>query len=376
MSKFNPDQSLTSMDWLTHVNVGKTPEDDGKPQYSYATLISFAINSHPDKRMTLAEIYDWIQDNYTYFKSSDKGWKNSVRHNLSLSKMFKKVQRESTDPGKGCFWAMNDDYDPDSDDSKTSTKKRKKEKGGGEPKAKSAAQTTKSGAKTSVSSSTSVQSQASHASVGAASVSASGNLLAPSALGGVSSMPPIPPLGPVGVAGQPPLPSTELNFDDILGSDIPLGVFDDGLLGSRNAAAFQDLNASYKSLAQGTDFGAPQTLSYEAMEGVLQDLESRPQLQASVDPKTYQDTMSLFKSVQQDNAAGLSWTKSPHFSHLAQSFGTMLQASGADFLASIDWKSLGTAVSELTLYRYHRPNMPRTQTSRVLHPSLLCSSVT
>eukprot|EP00049_Salpingoeca_infusionum_P004255 m.76241 g.76241 ORF g.76241 m.76241 type:complete len:84 (+) comp12482_c0_seq4:1304-1555(+) len=53
--------------------------------------------------------------------------------------------------------------------------------------------------------------------------------------------------------------------------------------------------------------------------------------------------MSLFKSVQQDNAAGLSWTKSPHFSHLAQSFGTMLQASGADFLASIDWKSLGTA---------------------------------
>lgn len=51
--------------------------DDGKPPYSYATLITFAINSAKgaEKKMTLAEIYEWIQQNYPYFQTADKGWK-------------------------------------------------------------------------------------------------------------------------------------------------------------------------------------------------------------------------------------------------------------------------------------------------------------
>ena len=36
---------------------------DGKPRYSYATLITYAINSSPAKKMTLSEIYRWICDN-------------------------------------------------------------------------------------------------------------------------------------------------------------------------------------------------------------------------------------------------------------------------------------------------------------------------
>ena len=43
---------------------------DGKPRYSYATLITYAINSSPAKKMTLSEIYRWICDNFPYYKNA------------------------------------------------------------------------------------------------------------------------------------------------------------------------------------------------------------------------------------------------------------------------------------------------------------------
>lgn len=48
---------------------------DGKPRYSYATLITYAINSSPAKKMTLSEIYRWICDNFPYYKNAGIGWK-------------------------------------------------------------------------------------------------------------------------------------------------------------------------------------------------------------------------------------------------------------------------------------------------------------
>ncbi|EPS27365.1 hypothetical protein PDE_02308 [Penicillium oxalicum 114-2] len=82
-------------------------EDDGtKPPYSYATLIGMSILRAPNRRLTLAQIYKWISDTFSYYKNLDAGWQNSIRHNLSLNKAFIKQERPKDDPGKGNYWAI------------------------------------------------------------------------------------------------------------------------------------------------------------------------------------------------------------------------------------------------------------------------------
>ncbi|KAJ6096789.1 hypothetical protein N7486_007535 [Penicillium sp. IBT 16267x] len=82
-------------------------EDDGtKPPYSYATLIGMSILRAAHRRLTLAQIYKWISDTFSYYKNSDPGWQNSIRHNLSLNKAFIKQERPKDDPGKGNYWAI------------------------------------------------------------------------------------------------------------------------------------------------------------------------------------------------------------------------------------------------------------------------------
>jgi len=100
------ESSLTAIDWLSRLSVGvgnltgdkgnvagrdaggdgdmdSDGEDcsrsgrDSKPAYSYAHLITFAINSSPEKRMTLSEIYQWICDKYPYYRIAGNGWKVS-----------------------------------------------------------------------------------------------------------------------------------------------------------------------------------------------------------------------------------------------------------------------------------------------------------
>ncbi|CAF1588004.1 unnamed protein product [Adineta ricciae] len=82
-----------------------------KPPYSYVTLIRQAILSTRMQRMTLNEIYQWIVDSYPYFRTAPPKWKNSIRHNLSLNKCFKRLQRSTNDPGKGSYWAVDESSD-------------------------------------------------------------------------------------------------------------------------------------------------------------------------------------------------------------------------------------------------------------------------
>ncbi|XP_078263053.1 forkhead box protein N3 isoform X1 [Rhinoraja longicauda] len=82
-----------------------------KPPYSFSCLIFMAIEDSPSKRLPVKDIYNWILEHFPYFANAPTGWKNSVRHNLSLNKCFKKVDKDrSQSIGKGSLWCIDPEY--------------------------------------------------------------------------------------------------------------------------------------------------------------------------------------------------------------------------------------------------------------------------
>ncbi|XP_076855807.1 forkhead box protein N2b isoform X3 [Brachyhypopomus gauderio] len=84
-----------------------------KPPFSFSLLIYMAIEQSPGKSLPVKDIYGWILQHFPYFSSAPTGWKNSVRHNLSLNKCFRKVERSlGKTNGKGSLWCVHPEFRP------------------------------------------------------------------------------------------------------------------------------------------------------------------------------------------------------------------------------------------------------------------------
>ncbi|CCM03752.1 uncharacterized protein FIBRA_05898 [Fibroporia radiculosa] len=107
------------------------PNTDGRPQHTLPVILRCAILGSPKKRLTIREIYAAMEKKYPYYKTAGPAWKvaisasprpsrppsftqwltsgaqQSVRHHLSLNRLFERQPRPATDPGFGSYWTVN-----------------------------------------------------------------------------------------------------------------------------------------------------------------------------------------------------------------------------------------------------------------------------
>ncbi|KAG9330183.1 hypothetical protein JZ751_026997 [Albula glossodonta] len=66
-----PSQPPEEIDYKTNHHV--------KPPYSYATLICMAMQASNQTKITLSAIYNWITENFCYYRHAEPSWQDKIR---------------------------------------------------------------------------------------------------------------------------------------------------------------------------------------------------------------------------------------------------------------------------------------------------------
>ncbi|KAJ5232228.1 hypothetical protein N7468_005184 [Penicillium chermesinum] len=86
-------------------------EDDNHTDPPYSQLIWQALMDQPDRRLPLQKIYEWFEKNTGKGRDqTQKGWQNSIRHNLSMNAGFIAV-RDGSPGGKRTmnYWCLTEE---------------------------------------------------------------------------------------------------------------------------------------------------------------------------------------------------------------------------------------------------------------------------
>ena len=82
----SPEREISPEDsHLPMVSINSSSMVDEEKTEPYAQIIYRALMDSPDRKMVLADIYRYFQDNLPKRAAKDGGWKNSIRHNLSMN---------------------------------------------------------------------------------------------------------------------------------------------------------------------------------------------------------------------------------------------------------------------------------------------------
>lgn len=76
-----------------------------RPSPSYVAPIANVILSSPGKKLNLSSIYRAVEESFPQVGSRGPGWRNSVRHNLSVNDCFVKLSR--CEDGRGHYWGVH-----------------------------------------------------------------------------------------------------------------------------------------------------------------------------------------------------------------------------------------------------------------------------
>ena len=87
-----PSSTGVSAGWEPSENTLRLREKQkGKPPLKYMAIIAQALLSSPTGHMEINSIYNYIMENYPYFRTTSLHWKNAIRHTLSVNDCFVKV---------------------------------------------------------------------------------------------------------------------------------------------------------------------------------------------------------------------------------------------------------------------------------------------
>ncbi|XP_057314391.1 forkhead box protein fkh-2-like [Hydractinia symbiolongicarpus] len=93
---------------IEKISNDKKDNKNDKQTPSYTAIIAQAILSSSDRKLPLGCIYEYIAEHFPEFLKKGQGWRNCVRHNLSLSECFIKAGRARN--GRGNYWGIHPRY--------------------------------------------------------------------------------------------------------------------------------------------------------------------------------------------------------------------------------------------------------------------------